>query len=91
MQLTLKDKRFLKSCGYIESDFKYIARAAKKCKITIFKNDFEVRIRHVDFIKFFGRDRFLNRLARATFHKKSFFYDESDKSGYLFEITEVKK
>ncbi|MBQ8677278.1 MAG: hypothetical protein IJ529_02275 [Alphaproteobacteria bacterium] len=86
MQLTLKDKRFLKSCGYIESDFKYIACAAKKCKITILTDDFQVRIRHIDFIKIFGRDRFLNRLARAIFHKSSFYYDKSDETGYLFEI-----
>ena len=88
MQLSLKDKRFLKSCGYIESDFKYIARAAKKCKITILTDDLTVRIRQCDFIKLFGRERYLNRLARAAFHKSSFFYNESDKIGYLFEIME---
>lgn len=85
MQLTLKDKIYLLSCGYNRTDFKQIARAAKKCTITIFKNDFEMQIRQGDFIKIFGREGYLNRLARAAFHESSFFYNESDKTGYLFE------
>ena len=85
MQLTLKDKIYLLSCGYNRTDLKQIARASKKCTITILKNDFETRIRQGDFIKIFGREGYLNRLARAAFHTTSFFYDESEKIGYLFE------
>ena len=40
MQLMLKDKIHLLSCGYVETDFEQIARAAKKCKITILIDDF---------------------------------------------------
>ena len=35
MQLTLKDKIYLLSCGYNRTDLKQIARVSKKCTITI--------------------------------------------------------
>lgn len=86
MQLFFKDKIYLVSCGYTITDLKQISRSCKKIKILMLKNDIAKRIRQGDFIKLFGREGFLNRLARATFHKSSFFYNEVEKIGYLFEL-----
>ena len=76
MRLTQKDKRLLMAHGYTVDDFPQIERACRICKIT--KGVKSERITHKNFIKNWGREKFILTLARATFHYASSFIPEKN-------------
>lgn len=83
MKLTMNDKKELLKIGYIESDFKQIENACKRCKITTGAQD--KRITHKDFIKNWGRKNFIHYLARATFHYSSCFMPIGANKFFIFD------
>lgn len=82
MKLTQKDKKLLTAAGYLEKDFNQIEKACKFCKIE--KGVKNERITHKNFIKTWGREVFILRLARAAFHFSASYTPEKN-IFYIFD------
>ena len=70
MKLNEKEKRILKSWGYMEEDFPQIEEAAKKTTYTLYNelNGRKKRIGIKEAIELLGIEDFLSGLSRSAFH-----------------------
>lgn len=73
MKLSNEDKRYFLSHGYVEEEnFPQIERASVKTVITLHRSDGSTqRLSTEQAISLMGREYYLNRLARAAFHRDS--------------------
>lgn len=79
MKLTKKDKEYLLSIGYAESDFEQIGDVAKYTKYEMFTKEDEsivTRITQKKAIEILGRNAFLSGLGRTAFHWGAVQYND---------------
>lgn len=88
MKLTKKDKEYLLSNGYAESDFEQIGNIAKYIKYEMFTKEDEsivTRITQRECIKLLGRNIFLSGLGRTAFHHSAVRYNDEGTIYVVFD------
>ena len=88
MKLTNKDKKYLLSIGYTESDFEQIGNIAKYTKYEMFTKEDEsivTTITQRECIKLLGRNTFLSGLGRTAFHRSAVRFNDDDTIYVIFE------
>ena len=88
MKLTNKDKKYLLSIGYTESDFEQIGNIAKHTKYEMFTKEDEsivTTITQKKAIELLGRNTFLSGLGRTAFHRSAVRFNDDDTIYVIFE------
>lgn len=75
MELTEKDREYLKSTGYLPEDLWQIEGTTWHCKVTLYQKVGEKtkkrKISPKKAMALLGREMYLSGIARATFHSSS--------------------
>lgn len=88
MKLTKKDKEYLLSIGYAESDFEQIEDVAKYTKYDMFTKEDEsivTRITQKKAIEILGRNVYLSGLGRTAFHYSVVRYNDEGTIYVVFD------
>ena len=88
MKLTNKDKKYLLSIVYAESDFKQIENIAKYTKYEMFSKEDEsivTTITQKKTIELLGRNTFLSGLGRTAFHQSAVRYNDEGTIYVVFD------
>lgn len=94
MKLTNKDKKYLLSIGYAESDFKQIENIAKYTKYEMFSKEDEsivTTITQKKTIELLGRNTFLSGLGRTAFHQSAVRYNNEGTIYVVFDSSKFFK